>query len=423
MTAAPALPRLLAGVRRGGALGVDEHLALHGPMPALGRRHGGELVNAVERSGLRGRGGAGFPAGTKMRAVASRRGRRVVVVNGGEGEPASKKDELLLTSAPHLVLDGAVAAALAVGAGEAIVCVKRTALGAIGSVEAALAGREDPVEVTVVEMPAAYVATEESALINYLNTGRALPTFVPPRPFERGVDGRPTLIQNVETLANVALIARHGADWFRSVGTSDDPGSSLVTLSGAVAAPGVYEVPNGIGVGSLIEHAGGSTAPIQAFLVGGYGGSWVAAERAGALPLTRDAERAPGAALGAGVLVALPADACGIEETARVAAYLADASARQCGPCEHGLPAIADVLAEIAAGMAEPGAHGWVERWSEDVIGRGACGHPDGAVRFVSSALFAFRDELARHEAGEGCTADAQGRAILPIPEPVGAAA
>lgn len=423
MPAAPPLPRVLAGVRRGSALGIDEHLAIHGPMPTPGRRRVGELVDAVERSGLRGRGGAGFPAGAKMRAVASRRGRRILVVNGGEGEPASRKDELLLTSAPHLVLDGAVAAAQAVGGGEAIVCVKRTALGAIGSVEAALAGREDPVEVTVVEVPAAYVATEESALVNYLNTGHALPTFVPPRPFERGVDGRPTLIQNVETLANVGLIARHGPEWFRSVGTADDPGSSLVTMSGAVNAPAVYEVPNGIGLSSLIEHAGGPTAPIQAFLVGGYGGSWVTAERAGALPLTRAAEAAPIAALGSGVLVALPADACGIEEAARVAAYLADASARQCGPCRHGLPAIADVLAEIAEGIAEPGAHGWVERWGEDVAGRGACGHPDGAVRFVSSAMFAFRDELARHEAGEGCTADAHGRPILPVPDAVGAVA
>src|SRR5204863_3706473 len=151
---------------------------------------------------------------------------------------------------------------------------------ALAAIERAIAERTDLdcIDVSVVEVPAAYVAGEESALVNYLNTGRAIPTFVPPRPFERGVDGRPTLVQNVETLAHLALIARHGPDWFRHVGTPEDPGSHLVTLCGAVARPGVYEVPGGVSLGALVEHGGGPTASLQAFLVGGYAGSWFAAE-------------------------------------------------------------------------------------------------------------------------------------------------
>lgn len=415
------MPRVLAGWRPGRAIGFEEHLAAHGPAPMPGgSREGHELIAAVERSGLTGRGGAGFSAGAKMRAVASgRRGRRVVVANGAEGEPASRKDEVLLAGVPHLVLDGAVMAAAAVGADEAIICVKGGASRELRALELAIGERNssDPVAVSLVEVPSTFLAGEESALVNHLNTGRAIPTFVPPRPFERGVDGRPTLVQNVETLAYLALIARHGPEWFRLVGTPEDPGSNLVTLCGTVARPGVYEESGGISLGALVEHAGGATAPLQAFLVGGYAGTWFAAERASGVCLGHAAMRTQRAALGAGVVVALPASACGVCETARVARYLAEESAGQCGPCVHGLRAIADALQDIAEGVGEPGTHLWVSKWAEDVVGRGACGHPDGVVRFVASALSVFRDAVDRHESGEPCDAFEAGAWALPLPE------
>jgi NADH:ubiquinone oxidoreductase subunit F (NADH-binding) len=417
---AASLPRILAGWRDDGPLSVDEHEAIHGPLAPPGPRRRAELADEVERSGLRGRGGAGFPAATKLRAVAAKRGRRVVVVNAAEGEPASRKDRVLLAGAPHLVLDGALIAAAVVGAGEVIFAIKRTATAALDAVERALAERNDTgaVDVSVVEVPAAYVAGEETALVNYLNTGRVLPTFVPPRPFERGVDRRPTLIQNVETLAHMALIARRGAEWFREIGTAEDPGSNLVSLAGAVARPGVYEIESGTALVDLVEAAGGPIAPLRAFLLGGYGGTWVTATRASALPLGRDGGAGT---LGAGVVVALADDACGVCETARVSRYLADESAGQCGPCVHGVAAIADAFAEIADGVAEPGTHRWIKRWSEDVAGRGACRHPDGAAQIVGSALFAFGDEIERHEAGENCTARGAGRWTLPLPDAVDA--
>jgi NADH:ubiquinone oxidoreductase subunit F (NADH-binding) len=358
----------------------------------------------------------------KLRAVAAARGRRVVVVNAAEGEPASRKDRVLLAGAPHLVLDGALVGAATVGAGEVIFAVMQTATAALAAIERALAERNDavPIDVSVVEVPAAYVAGEESALVNYLNSGRALPTFVPPRPFERGVHGRPTLMHNVETLAHIGLIARRGAQWFREVGGDGDPGSNLVSLAGAVGRPGVYEVASGTSVGELVDAAGEATESIGAFLLGGYGGRWLPARRAGALGLARDGAR--DAALGAGVVAALPATGCGVRETARVVGYLADESAGQCGPCVHGLAAIADALAEIADGVAEPGTHLRVRRWSADVSGRGACRHPDGAALFVGSALATFADEFERHEAGAPCAAPDGARWTLPVPDRVEAA-
>jgi NADH:ubiquinone oxidoreductase subunit F (NADH-binding) len=425
MGGASTMPRITAGWRRDGAISLEEHLELLGPVPVPESRGHHELVAEIEQSGLVGRGGGGFPVGAKMRAVAgARRGRRIVVVNGAEGEPASRKDQVLLARAPHLVLDGAALAAAAVGAGEVVVCVKRDAIAALSAVELAAGERapSESVELSVVEVPTAYVAGEESALLNYLNTGRAAPTFVPPRPFERGLDGRPTLVQNVETLAHLALIARHGADWFRGVGTSDDPGSSLVTLSGAVAAPGVYEVPCGLPLRSLLEHAGGPTAPLGAFLVGGYAGSWCSAERGLDQQLDRVTPGAGGGELGAGVVVALPATACGVCEAARVTRFLATESAGQCGPCVYGLASIAEALEEISDGVADPGTHLWIEKWVEDVAGRGACGHPDGAVRFVASAVATFSDEVREHESGAGCRAGTGGPWVLPLPERTSAA-
>ncbi len=412
------LPRVTAGWRDEHAIGLEEHLTALGPLRVPDARGRHDLITAIDSSGLLGRGGAGFPTAVKMRGAAARGGRRIVVANGAEGEPASHKDQALLARAPHLVLDGAVLAAVAIGAGEVIVCVKRDSSEAIDALATALGERPQTagVEISLVGVLPTYLAGEESALTNYLNTGRVLPTFVPPRPFERGVNGRPTLIQNVETLANVALIGRRGPDWFRGLGTQNDPGSTLITLGGAVAVPGVYEVPSGVALADLVELAGGPSASIRAFLVGGYSGSWVAPERALDQPVDR-ARRTQGWGLGAGVVIALPATACGVCETARVARYLAEESAGQCGPCVHGLGSIADLLNEISEGIAEPGSHLWLERWAEDIAGRGACGHPDGTARFVASALSTFREEIDRHESGgDVCSGRSGDSWVLPLP-------
>ncbi len=199
-----------------------------------------------------------------MRTVASKRGPAVVVANGMESEPASEKDQALLARAPHLVLDGIALAAEAVGANEAHLCLPRTRDWLIDAVLAAVAERRraglDPVPLAVHDLPHHYVSSEETSLVHWLNGGEAKPTYTPPRPFERGVGKRPTLIDNVETLAHVALIARYGADWFREAGRADAAGTMLTTVSGAVAQPGVYEVEAGSSVGEMLAMAGADPA-------------------------------------------------------------------------------------------------------------------------------------------------------------------
>lgn len=408
MIGASTLPRLLAGATDRAPTPLARHLELHGPAAISGRREIAGLLERVERSGLRGRGGSGFPTAAKIAAVnaAPRRRRRVVLANGAEGEPASEKDSSLLSLSPHLVLDGVALAAAVVNADESIICVKSSDTEALDALAGAIAERAgvDRLTPALVEVPSGYLVGEESALVNFLNTRSALPTFVPPRPFERGVGGRPTLVQNVETLAHLALIGRHGPEWFRAVGSTEDPGSTLVTINGAVRSPGLYEIPCGLPLGALVDHAGGIASPLQAFLIGGYGGTWFSVDRGRELSLGYAAMRARGGTLGPGIVTALAADICGVAETARIARYLAEHSAEQCGPCAFGMPALAQSLEDLTDG--DRGAGGdWVRHWSARIVGRGACHHPDGAARMVASALGVFAEDVRRHEHGEGCTA------------------
>jgi NADH:ubiquinone oxidoreductase subunit F (NADH-binding) len=382
---------------------LAEHVSVHGELRLANRQ---AILDEVDHSGLLGRGGAGFPTGRKMRTVAAGT-RPVVLGNGCEGEPASGKDLRLLSSHPHLVLDGLQTAAHAVHATEAHLALHRGSP-ALPLVRRALAERRDLVRVTIQEVPARYVASEESALVNLVNTGSAKPTFTPPRAFEQGIGKRPTLINNVETLANLALIARHGASWFRSVGDAEEPGTQLVTVGG-----NVVEVPTGTTVRALL----GRLSRFQAVLIGGYFGTWVSIELAGDLTLTHRDLRAAGGALGAGIVIGLPNGACGLLETARVAGYLATENAGQCGPCLNGLPAIAGAVRALAIGPWDERTMADLDRWLGVVPGRGVCRHPDGAVRFVVSALSTFAADVAEHRAGRPCLG-VQQAPVLPIPRP-----
>ncbi len=397
-------------------MGLDDHLGYYGRPPWRGAaRRGGPLIASLDAAGLRGKGGASFPTARKMRTVAANRGRAVVVANGSEGEPLSAKDRLLLTSLPHLVLDGAALAAEAVGADEVIVCVDRGSNRALANVTRAIAARNavrlDPAQIRLVTVPARYVAGEETALVNLVNGGLAKPTFTPPRPFERGVGRRPTLIQNIETLAHIALIARFGADWFRELGTDDEPGSTLLTVSGAVHHSSVCEVAVGTRVADAVAAAGGATHDISAFLFGGYFGSWLSADAAWNLPLTNAALKGAGSALGTGIIYAFPAGHCGLVAAAQVARYMAGETAGQCGPCVYGLAAIADALEDLAVGRHARAMPARLQQLFDEVRGRGACQFPDGVIRFVDSTLNVFADEVQRHVA--------HGRCLLTPPPPL----
>jgi NADH:ubiquinone oxidoreductase subunit F (NADH-binding) len=377
------------------------------------RGDAGALIGDVRAAGLTGRGGASFPVHRKLEAVAAARpGRAIVVGNAAEGEPASHKDEALLFAAPHLVLDGLQLAAEAVGARRAVLYVRadlleRTRLDT--QMPERYARRLDRVAVEIVSAPARFLAGQESALASLISGGPAVPRFTPPRVFERGVDGRPTLVQNVETLAHLALIARYGPGWFRALGTPGEPGTMLCTLRPADGSVSVAEVAIGAPLAGLLDLRG-----VSAVLVGGYHGAWIPAAQAATLSLSNAALRPAGAFTGAGVLAALPADRCGLVESARVARYLALESAGQCGPCRSGLPSIAAAMAELAGGQPGPRVLTDLSRWAGLVEGRGACHHPDGTVRFLRSALGVFAAEVRRHQRGR-CSA-ASDRPFLPVP-------
>ena len=383
------------------------HVAALGPIPLPSTsprawREG--FVSALEASGLPGRGGAGFPAAIKL-AVAHSAGRGVVVVNGMEGEPASDKDKLLLLRSPHLVLDGAQLLAAASGARGVTVCVPQGRDHVAAAVARALAERAGtghaPIPEALVRPPDRFIAGEESALARWLASGASLPAFRPDKGMPLRIGRQAALVHNAETLAHVAMIARTGPDAFRAHGLVEDPGTCLITISGAVENPGVVEVDRGTPLMDIARRATPLSEP-RAFLAGGYGGAWVGPEHF-ATPYASLSLRAVGSSAGVGVLIVLGHDACGLVETARIAHYLAGQSAGQCGPCVYGLPAIADDMARLARGRVDVALLARLDRRLQEVNGRGACRHPDGAVQVVRSALSVFATDVRAHANGAPC--------------------
>ncbi|MFD7256137.1 NADH-ubiquinone oxidoreductase-F iron-sulfur binding region domain-containing protein [Streptomyces sp. NPDC059874] len=400
-------PRLLAGLDRAARLDREAHLAVHGTLP---RPHPEELVALADDIDLRGRGGAGFPFARKLRAVTrSARGRdglTAVVVNGSEGEPSCLKDTALLLHAPHLVLDGALLAAAALGAEEVAVAVTRADVEQ--SVREAVAERGPAGRrVRVARLPERFVTGEGTALVDGLNGGATLPSGQKVRTSERGLGGVPTLLSNTETFAQLAVAARLGAREYRTAGLPAEPGTVLLTVAGST----VVETPTGTSLSYVLQLCG--TEPGQGVLVGGYHGRWLDPGSARAAQVSRQSLAALDAVLGAGAVLPLPEDTCPAGEVARVTRWMAKESAGQCGPCVRGLPALADVLEDAVRGGGRAALEA-VEARLRGVRGRGACSHPDGTSHFVASALSAFPDEFRDHALGSGCGRRVLG--ALPLP-------
>jgi NADH:ubiquinone oxidoreductase subunit F (NADH-binding) len=369
-----------------GAEGLNEHVRRLGPLPDAGR----SLIDLVAGSGLTGRGGADFPVGVKWRSIAAApKGSAVVLVNGAEGEPRSKKDRLLMTIRPHLILDGAFLAARALHSRSIVLYIGEAHHASRQSMRRALAERTEQERrlVRLFAAPARYVAGTSSAAVHLVNAGMATPTSNPPTPHEHGVDGNPTLVQNVETLAQVALLAR----------AKQVTGTLLITVVGGVSRPGVLEVDIGTTIAEAVRMAGGITEPSRAVLIGGYFGSWVEASNAMALSIDPHTLRSRGLSLGCGVIGMLPASRCAVCEVAGIMHYLAGESSAQCGPCFFGLRALADACGRISDLGTNSSDLLRIQRWNGEVRGRGGCHHPDGAVMFLQSALHTFGDAFAHH--------------------------
>ncbi|MGY3317856.1 NADH-ubiquinone oxidoreductase-F iron-sulfur binding region domain-containing protein [Arthrobacter sp. TE12232] len=390
------LARLLAA---GAEAGYARHVDTFGPLDPDAVAPG--LLNLLDASGLTGRGGAAFATWRKALAT-SQSGRKrlvparpVVIANGAEGEPLSFKDRTLLAHAPHLVIDGLLAVTRAVSGTQMYLYAPAASL---PGVQEALSGHPGGRRTQLVESPETFISGEASAVVNSIATGSAIPLDKGRRLSDTGLKGRPTLVLNVETLAHVALIARFGADWFREVGTPTDPGTRLLSVSGPGPGPDVVlEVPGGARLTDVVQSAGMDPASLSAVLVGGYHGRWV---RPAAYVLSPGGPAGHVVRPGAGVIHALGAQQCGLGATAGIVAYLAGQSARQCGPCMFGLPAMAGIFNRIAAGEQDPRLPEELGRLGTLVSGRGACHHPDGTAQLISSALEVFADDVRSHLTG-----------------------
>jgi NADH:ubiquinone oxidoreductase subunit F (NADH-binding)/ferredoxin len=407
--------RLTAGLDRFEHIGLHDHEEIFGSLRRIGVT---QLIDLAESVDLRGRGGAAFPFGRKLRAVtasaAARGGKPVILVNGSEGEPGSVKDTMLLSRSPYLVLAGALLASQALGAREIVVGV------ADGPVAAhvAEAAQADPALrrlTRVVQVPDRFVSGEGGALVNAVNGHAALPPGRKRRASDSGVAGRPTLLSNAETFAQLAVLGLLGTEGYASTGTPDEPGTVLLSVGGCAARPAVVEVPAGAALGTVLDICEARVG--EGVLVGGYHGAWLPAETAYAVPVSRAGLGAAGAALGAGVVLPLDAGTCPMGEVARVARYLAAESSGQCGPCKLGLPGVARALSAVADGSGGLGALEVARRSAGAVRGRGACHHPDGTSRFVLSAFDAFPADVAAHVFRGGCGRPVLG--VLPLPAEV----
>jgi ferredoxin len=262
----------------------------------------------------------------------------------------------------------------------------------------------------VVIVPHRFISGEAGALVRGINGEAHIPPGTKVRASDSGVDGLPTLVSNAETYAQLAVAASIGPREYAAVGTDEEPGTVLLTVTGAARRPGVIETPTGTPLKEILRLCG---APVgQGVLTGGYHGTWITAEAAGQAEISRQGFDEVGGSLGAGIIVPLPDNTCALGEVARVAQYLAAESAGQCGPCRLGMPDMARRLTGILDGSASPEG---VRALTSAMRGRGACSHPDGSSRFVLSALDTFTDDVTAHLYHRGCGRPVRG--VLPLPD------
>ncbi|KAA0932200.1 MULTISPECIES: NADH-quinone oxidoreductase subunit NuoF family protein [Streptomyces] len=410
------LPQLTSGFDLVERLDLPMHLKVHGPLEPMG---GEQLAQLSERINLKGRGGAGFPFHKKLRSVAEaaiRRGvRPVVVVNGSEDEPACRKDTVMINRAPHLILDGALLVAEALGARTLVVGVTRESTQR--SMEAALSERGltnrrgATIRARVQRNPVRMVTGAAASLVRSIDGGPAIPPGRKTSASQNGVGGAPTLLSNAETFAQLAIAARIGAERYGNTGLYDEPGTVMLTVSGAVARPMVIEAPTGVPLRYILQLAGAPPVP-QGVLTGGYHGKWLDSATVNETIVSRNSLDAVGGALGAGAILPISMNTCPLGESLRVAQWLAEESAGQCGPCYLGLPAAARGMEDILNGGG-PAALEALKQVANAVKRRGACSHPDGSAMFLESTIKAFTDDLAAHVLGNGCGRPVEG--VLPL--------
>lgn len=406
---------------------VREHGGYRGFERAVLRLSPEKVIAEIQASGLRGRGGAGFPTATKWSAARSSPGdRKIVVANLMAADPSALGDRALAEGNPHLILEGLLIAAYAVGASEAILAVRRDWTLAIQRLQAAVReatearlagylvlGTDVSVQVSVWEGSGAYVAGEETALLHALEGDRGMPAIRPPYPAGRGLWGVPTVVQNGETLAHAAWILSHSADAFASVGGEPSRGTKLVTIMGHVAEPGVAEVALGTPLREVIGAAGGPTGTTKAVFVGGPGGGAI---DAGALNTAYDFEpiESAGAVIGSGSVLVTDTSTCMVNS----ARFFIDFSAREaCGkavPCRIGTKRLVEAMDRILAATPRPHDGRLIRELSQQMSDTALCQLERIAPRPILSTLDRFPEEYRAHAERGVCLAGACGTPELP---------
>lgn len=373
-----------------------------------------EVIELVEASGLRGRGGAGFPTGKKWRLT--RHGGstpRYVIANADEGDPGAYMDRALLESDPHSVLEGLILAAYAVGADRAYVFTRSEYPLAIVALRKAIEeakrwrllgdhilGSEFSLEVNIVRSAGAFVCGEESAMLHAMQNARGEPQPRPPYPAERGLWGRPTCVNNVETLANVPLIVARGPDWYRQCGTADSPGTKVFSLVGAVQRTGLVEVPLGTSLWEILEQAGGcERSATKALQIGGPSGGILPTSLLD-VPVDYEGLAQLGAIMGSGGLVVLGQGQCVVDTALYFLHFTAAESCGKCTPCRDGLTEAAALLEEISSGKGQEADLDKLEDLGRYVAKTSLCGLGKTAPNPLLTSMRYFHEEYAEHLAG-----------------------
>ena len=398
---APEVRRVMAHLREPSDLGAARARGAYAGLEAARRMPPAEATAVVVASGLRGRGGAYFPTGVKWQSARAYAGPRYLVVNAEEGEPGVFKDRYLLEGDAHLVVEGLLIAAHAIEAERCFVYLNGEANASASSLaraldEASAAGLLGATSVEVRRGAGGYVCGEESVILSSIEGERAVPRLKPPLPVERGLWGRPTVINNVETLANLPSIFRDGVEAFRAVGTPEQPGTKLISLSGAVARPGLYEVPLGTTLRAVLEDLGGGGRdgrPVVAIVAGGPSGGLLPPSGFD-VPLLGGALDAGGAALGAGGLVVIDDSTPVLEVVRHLAAYNAAESCGKCTPCREGTPRMRDLLGQIRDGEAPADAIELLDALDEAMSSASLCGLGQMAALPYRSARTHFLEVL-----------------------------
>jgi NADH-quinone oxidoreductase subunit F len=397
----------------GGAAGLPEYLAAGGYLGlARARELGGAAVREqVKQAGLRGRGGAGFPTAMKWTALpAPDGGPRYLVVNADEKEPGTMKDRFLMEGDPHQLVEGTAIAASAIGSGVAYIYLRREYATCARELEKAIgearaAGFLEGLELHLHIGAGRYLCGEETGLLNAIEGKRAVPRSKPPFPQVSGLWGRPTIVNNVESLCNLPHILREGPEWYKALSLSNDGGTKIYGASGWVAKPGLWELPLGTSAGEIFERAGGMAGgrKLRAFLPGGASTDFLPAANLD-LKMDFDSVSAAGSRLGTGTIVALDDRTCPVGMVLSLIRFFARESCGWCTPCREGLPWVRRCLEALEAGSGEMGDIEILEEHARALApGRTFCALAPGAMEPLASALRLFREDFVDHATRKGC--------------------